>query len=274
MQYNTLWISDLDGTLLNSEKRITDTTKNILNKAIEKGVHFSVATARTPATVVDMLQGINVNVPAVVMNGAAIYNLEKQHYERVVCMEPRLVKKIQDILDKENKNAFIYCIEEDKLVAHYKTLENSYEEEFFNERQNNPRKTFKQGMPSENAKVVHFSIIGEKERIEKIQLQIKEIKGLAQICSTDVYNESIYYLEVYSENVSKAAAIQYLKETYDFNKVICFGDNLNDIPMFEMADEKYAVANALEEVKLLCTAVIGHNNEDGVAKFIEANSQK
>lgn len=274
MTDKTLWISDLDGTLLNREKCLSDETKKILNKAIAEGVHFSVATARTPATVVDMLEGININVPAVVMNGAAVYDVVKQHYERVVCIAPDLVKKVQALLDERNKNAFIYCIEEDKLVAHFKALQTPYESEFYRERQNNPRKAFKEGAPDTDAKVVHFAIIGEEKCIREIEQEVLQIEGLATICSEDVYHENIFFLEVYSEHVSKAAAIDYLKTHAHFNKVICFGDNLNDLQMFEMADEKYAVANARDEVKALATAVIGHHDEDGVAKFIAQNYQK
>ena len=50
--------------------------------------------------------------------------------------------------------------------------------------------------------------------------------------------------------------------------MIAFGDNLNDIPLFEVADECYAVSNAEEKLKSIATGVIGSNDEDAVAKFI------
>ena len=57
-----LFVSDLDGTLLNKNKEISDYSKRELNKLIEKGINFTVATARTPATVVDILDGINIKI--------------------------------------------------------------------------------------------------------------------------------------------------------------------------------------------------------------------
>lgn len=274
MNTKTLWISDLDGTLLNKDKKITSVTKNILNKAIAEGEHFTVATARTPGTVVDMLEGVNVNVPAVVMNGGAIYNLATERYEHAVLMAPELVACVQDVLSKYNKNAFIYTIEQHKLVTYYQELANKHEQLFYEERMNNTRKTFVQGIPPVDAKVIHFAIMGDGEVIEQIAKDLEIIKGIAKICSRDVYDENTYYLEVYSEKVSKASAIEYVKEHYGFDRVICFGDNVNDLEMFGLADEKYAVANALDEVKELATAVIGHHNEDGVAKFIEEKRKK
>ena len=60
-----------------------------------------------------------------------------------------------------------------------------------------------------------------------------------------------------------------LSEYIEHDKLVCFGDNLNDIPMFELADECYATSNAVEKVKCISTDVIGSCDEDGVALFIE-----
>ena len=65
-----------------------------------------------------------------------------------------------------------------------------------------------------------------------------------------------------------------LKENYGFNKVVAFGDNLNDLPLFEASDEAYAVENAKEDVKKHATAVIGRNTEDAVAKYLAKVSEK
>ena len=63
--------------------------------------------------------------------------------------------------------------------------------------------------------------------------------------------------------------LDFLKERFGFTRLVVFGDGLNDIPMFNVADESYAVANALEEVKRIATGVIGSNEEDAVAGFLK-----
>ena len=71
----TLYISDLDGTLLNSRAEVSEKSKAIISRLItEKNILFSVATARTPATVVRMLDGIENRLPYIVMTGAAMWN--------------------------------------------------------------------------------------------------------------------------------------------------------------------------------------------------------
>ncbi len=72
------------------------------------------------------------------------------------------------------------------------------------------------------------------------------------------------------QQASKANGIKLLSEYIEHDKLVCFGDNLNDIPMFELADECYATANAVGEVlSEISTDVIGSCDEDGVALFME-----
>ena len=75
-------------------------------------------------------------------------------------------------------------------------------------------------------------------------------------------------------HTSKANAINYLKNKYNFNKLITFGDNVNDIPMFKISDECYAVANAVDELKKISTSTIDSNTNDAVAKFIHNKTKK
>jgi hypothetical protein len=68
--------------------------------------------------------------------------------------------------------------------------------------------------------------------------------------------------------VSKAQAIQRLAKQLGADRVVAFGDNLNDIPMLKIADEAVAVENAFAEVKAIADITIGANNDDAVARFI------
>ena len=82
------------------------------------------------------------------------------------------------------------------------------------------------------------------------------------------------FLEAYSSEASKANGIKFLERYIEHDNLVCFGDNLNDIPMFELADEAYATANAVDELKEMATAVIGSCDEDGVARFLEERFNK
>ena len=77
-----------------------------------------------------------------------------------------------------------------------------------------------------------------------------------------------YFLEVLSSEVNKGTAASFVKDYIGAEKMIAFGDNLNDIPLFEAADEAYAVSNGHERLKAIADGVIGDNNSDAVATFI------
>ena len=72
---------------------------------------------------------------------------------------------------------------------------------------------------------------------------------------------------------SKSHATQQLKELLGCEKLVVFGDGKNDSDMFEMADEGYAVENAVDELKRIATAVIEGNDKDGVARWLQAHAQ-
>ena len=104
----TIYISDLDGTLLNTQKKISDKSSAILNELIQdRHVHFSVATARTPATVEGILEHIHMQEQIIVMNGVALYDLHKHEYQAVEYIGADLVKQITKAVGKWIKQGFI-----------------------------------------------------------------------------------------------------------------------------------------------------------------------
>ena len=72
---------------------------------------------------------------------------------------------------------------------------------------------------------------------------------------------------------TKANAILELKKLWNCDRVVSFGDAVNDIPMFEISDECYAVENAVEELKKVATGIIESNKNDGVAKWLLENAE-
>ena len=72
---------------------------------------------------------------------------------------------------------------------------------------------------------------------------------------------------------SKGAAVEHIKADLGFDTLICFGDSDNDLSMFEVADECYAPANAKKPVLAAATEVIGHHDEDGIARFLRDRFQ-
>nr|WP_302660938.1 HAD family hydrolase [uncultured Clostridium sp.] len=268
-----LFVTDLDGTLLNSNKEVSIKSTEILNKLIDNGVNFTIATARTPATVVDLLQDVNLKLPAVLMNGVLLYDIKEEKYINIKEIEKDTVDKVFDILNKFDKNAMVYGIRNNHLWVYHKEFEYSWEYNFYKERADRKQKTF---LKVENyqesikeSKIINFIVFDKYEKIKGIYEELKKIDEISVEYYEDIYEKGCYFLEAYSAEASKANGIKLLSDYIEHDKLICFGDNLNDIPMFELADECYATANAVESVKEISTDVIGSCDEDGVAVFME-----
>ncbi|MEG2677056.1 MAG: HAD hydrolase family protein, partial [Oscillospiraceae bacterium] len=76
----TLYVSDLDGTLLTSEKKLTKATIELLNKSIAEGAQFAIATARMPYACDYRMKEINLNIPSILTNGVFLYDFSKGKY--------------------------------------------------------------------------------------------------------------------------------------------------------------------------------------------------
>lgn len=268
-----LYVSDLDGTLLNKNKEITEYSKKELNKLIEQGVDFTIASARTPATVVEMLEGINLKIPVTLMNGVLIYDVANEKYIDIKEIEKSSVEKIIDIFEKVNKQVFIYGIKNNHLFVYHKKIINKYEKKYFDERCNKTLKTF---VKVENYKeavkdtaIINFVILDDFNVVNEIHNEVEKIEGLIAEYHKDIYGEGHYFYEVYSSAASKANGIKFLQRYVNSKEIISFGDNLNDVPMFEISTECYAMGNAVEKLKKIATATIGDNNSDSVANFIK-----
>lgn len=266
-----LFVTDLDGTLINSKREVTEKSLIILNKLIDDGMNFTVATARTPATAVEILKDLNLKLPVALMNGVLIYDTKTLKYIDTKEMDKEATDKVLNIFEKYNKNPLVYGVKDNHLWVYHKEFENVYEYNFYKERADKKLKTFvkienyKESIIDSN--IINFVAFDNYEKIKAIAEEIRCIKGITVNYYKDVY-EDCYFLEAYSSEASKANGIKYLSKYIDYSKVICFGDNLNDIPMFELADEAYATANAAEEIKKIATNVIGSCEEDGVAEFL------
>jgi len=268
-----LYISDLDGTLLNSNKEISSYSKNIINTLISKGGYFSIASARTEATAMKILDGVKLNVPIALMNGVVIYNTQTCEYENIEALDDNTTKKIVCILRSCGIDGLMYTISENKLNTYYESLTSKVSSEFVDERIKKYNKSFERvGSLTDRIngrdKIIYFTLLDKYDRLQIVHDQLKDLSGIELSFYKDVYSKDLYLLEIYSSNASKHNAVEYIRRKYDFDEVIGFGDNYNDIPMIKACNQFYAVDNAVEELKKLATGVIECNNSDGVAKFV------
>ncbi|MCL2409754.1 MAG: Cof-type HAD-IIB family hydrolase, partial [Oscillospiraceae bacterium] len=131
---NTLFISDLDGTLLNRNAELSEYTANTLNRLIDRGMQFSIATARTADSAIQIMSRVNLNLPVILMNGALIYDTQRQSYIKTIKIEREAVSAIIGIIKKHAINGFMYGIRDNKAAFYYKELDTQPLQNYFDDR--------------------------------------------------------------------------------------------------------------------------------------------
>lgn len=264
----------MDGTLLDSNACISPVSARILSDLTERGALVSVATARTPATVVNILEGVLTAPQLVVMTGSAVWNRTKNCFDSIQLIPEHDVRAMMQVFEQCGLSPFCYTLPQGAShiqVYHAAPTTNRYEQIFVDMRRNLDLKTFNLATPCPTAlynRVALFFGMDHKDAIVSAAQRLQQVTDCYISYYKDTYSDDMWLLEIFAPGVSKAAGIRSLAQRLGADRIVAFGDNLNDISMLKAADVAVAVENALPEVKEIAHCVIGPNTADSVAKFI------
>lgn len=266
---SNLYVSDLDGTLLRSNETTSEYTNQVINSLVDKGMIFSYATARSLITAKKVTKGIHVKIPLIVYNGAFVMD----NITEEILIANYFDDSVYSVLEDLFHNAvypIVYSFmggrEKFSFVPKMCTKGMNM---FLESRKGDIRTNEVNSLSKlKEGNIFYIVCIDEPEKLKPLYDKYKDKYHC--VYQTDIYTKE-QWLEIIPQEASKSNAIKQLQTMLDTEKLIVFGDGKNDIDMFQMADESYAVANAHEELKKYATGVIASNDEDGVAKWLEAN---
>ncbi len=265
----TLYVTDLDGILLNKNDRINPKSIEIINSLVEKGMAFTYATARSLVSASVVTQGLSTNIPVIAYNGAFIFQpatgeiLFREHFSR------EEMTYASDLIRTYEISPLIYSfIDGVEKVSWNPVRENDGVQRYLSLRKGDRRlRPVENNAQLYEGEIFYFTCIGTKEELMPLYEAISKNKQYRCTIQQELYRPE-YFCEIMPAGATKANAIRKLKEMRGCDKVISFGDAINDLPMFEISDACYAVENAVEELKAAADGVIGSNENDGVAKWL------
>jgi Cof subfamily protein (haloacid dehalogenase superfamily) len=264
-----LYVSDLDGTLLNSNKELSDFTKKTINQMIAEGIHFTIATARSYSSAKSLIEPLDLKLPIILNNGGFVYDPVKEEFILENYLAQDMTQAIVDILLDNAINPIIHLKNQGKNQMFYRGLFNYGEKHYYEDRRQagDDRFTLVENYHLDNKEIITIFAIDEYEKLKTVEEQLQKKFNVQIHLFKDVYS-NFYWLEMNHPKANKKSGINFLKNKFNFEKIIGFGDNLNDLSMFEVCDEKYAVENAHEELKVNVNGVLKSNDHDGVAQFL------
>ena len=262
-----LYVSDLDGTLLRSDETISEYTCSVINRITKRGVLFSYATARSYVIAKKVTKGLDAKIPLIVYNGAFVIDNASEQ----ILISNYFQNDIKEVLEELFSNdiyPIVYSyIDRVEYFSFIPDKCNKGMKAFLNTRKGDRR--WREADNNEQllqGNMFYITCIDSKEKLEPFFEKYKERYHV--VFQKDIYTGE-QWLEIMPKEASKANAILQLKKLLRCEKVISFGDAGNDIDMFHISDEAYAVANAYDELKQIATGVIESNNDDGVAKWLD-----
>jgi Cof subfamily protein (haloacid dehalogenase superfamily) len=265
-----LIVFDLDGTLLNRDSTISDFTSDTLKLLSKRQIAYTVATGRTLHGARTILEGHRFDLPQAYKNGVMVWHPEQQCFSNSTTLRASDIENVVQACLNQGLTPFVFTLGEDyQSTVYYPALQTEADQVLVQGFciDDNVRTRSLDELPSDAA-VTHVNAIGAVDAINAVKRRVEQEPHLVAYSGLAMEGAQWHWLDIHHSGASKGVAITTLKQLLGFERVICFGDSDNDLSMFEAADESYAPANANNVIKSAATAVIGHHDEEGIAKFL------
>ena len=269
----TLYVTDLDGTLLNRRDRVSPFSIQTINNLVEKGMLFTYATARSLVSASRVTEGLSTNIPVIAYNGAFIMQPSTGEILSSESFTEEERGHVREVLDRFGISPLVYAfVNGIEKVSWIPEKENDGIRRYLELRKGDPRfRPVTTRNELFEGSMFYFTCIGEKEELRPVYDVFSADPRYRCTMQQELYRPE-YWCEIMPAKASKSNAIRKLKAMWGCTRVISFGDAVNDLPMFEISDECYAVSNAVDELKAAATGIIESNEEDGVANWLLRNA--
>ena len=257
-----LLISDLDGTLINSQHSISQENLDAISNFIKNGGSFAIATGRSKDNIRPYIENLTLNGPCILYNGGGIYNFQEERFLATELMDKSVVEQYIIYCMKNYKNMVVEIFTPDMLYII--TPDHILDPYVEREKQVYLRTTLDEVMKMDWIKVLMYD---SPESLQKAHSMLENYNFLDKV---DSFFSQIFYLELIKKGISKGSALARLKNSHQYRDkiIIAVGDYDNDFEIIRMADVGIAVGNARECVKAVADIVTVSNDENALHEII------
>jgi hydroxymethylpyrimidine pyrophosphatase-like HAD family hydrolase len=267
----TLYLSDLDGTLLGPDQRLSPRTTDVVTRFVHSGARFSYATARSLVTAEKVTEGLPLDLPAIVYNGVFIVRSAPRRVLHFSGFSGADALYLRETLTELGVRPIVYALIDGIEKFSFATVGASAGmTSFLDSRLGDARRRPVDDLSAlYDGDVFYVTCIGDGSELEPVRDRFMADPRFTTIYQRDIYSGAPW-CELMPAAASKAAAALRLKDLLGCDRLVSFGDGANDLALFAVSDECYAVENAVPELRAVATSVIGGNDDDGVARWLES----
>jgi len=275
---NKLYISDLDGTLLNSRGILSPFSQKHITRLIRAGIPFTIASARNIVSIQKIFHSVPLKLPVISGGGAYISDCATGKHEYINGIPQNTAEAVFQTIREYGVYPFISSFNKEDHLNFLDVSFNDGMSWYFHDRIAVEDKRLRKILKPEQAlkeKVITFIIIDKEEPIGELHGILEDSFGdaLQMHIMENLYNKGWFWLSVHDRKSRKEIAAEILLSLLGYSRedLVVFGDNVNDIGLFWFAGTAVAVKNAEESVKSISSEITGTNDEDSVVRYIMKN---
>ncbi|MFD2169540.1 Cof-type HAD-IIB family hydrolase [Tumebacillus lipolyticus] len=255
---------DLDGTLLNKQKKITPRTKGVLEEAMRMGHHVVIATGRPPRASLNYYHELGLHTPMVNFNGALVHHaVDEEWGHHHFPLERATALQVLDVCEQFGIHNVMAEIKDDfYLKQHDAKIVNILGE---------GRQPLAVGAIHDLLHDHPTSLLIQAREEVVSDLRAHLHQHHADLIEHRYWGTPWNVIEVMKAGVNKATGLSLIVESLGLNReqVIAFGDEDNDFAMIEYAGLGVAMGNANLELKAIADSICDTNDNDGIAQMLE-----
>lgn len=226
-----LFVSRLDGVLINGGEGISGYNRVELNRMIQDGAQFTVVTGHSPTALAECRKNLTLKLPVIVMDGAALYDVEENRYVRVYVISGDSAAEAEGIFRAHGVHWFSNVVLDDTLVVYYQDTDDLVYHDMVEKRRRSPYRNFVKRELPPGEEVVYFQIVDRAERVEALCRDM-EASGFSRRFRV-VKTESEEYpgcldLKLYNRNAVSGNMVDYLKDMLEVKRAVTFGGRGED----------------------------------------------
>lgn len=248
-----LFVTGFDGALYDEKSGITPYVLFELNQLLQEGMPFTIATERTPASLLSDIKNLDLNLPVIAMDGAVLYDVKDKRYLATNGLDRELADAICAHADKKGYHYFRNVVWQNVLLIYYndfKDFKSEAEKQTYLSNRRSPYRNYVNGEVPEDGIVVYILLVLKDGEADELEAELEEMdtkRELHFLRDKSETPEGYCHLKIYHKNATKEYMLQRLMEGLPQKKYVAFGSNRNDLSMLAAAELSFATADAIPE---------------------------
>ena len=270
-----LYITDLDGTLLDPDARLSPTTRAGLERLLTADVTFTIATARNPHSIREILGDVRLTLPVIAQHGALLTDMATLAHLRVRAMTSGAALAVLDTAKQHGTSAWISTTTGTRDHVSYDVVTNGGMQWYLDDRVAAADQRLRRVGDLTSIfdeQVTCVTVMAQPDVTDAVAAALRnEHPGAMTIHVYDnAYSPGWRWLTAHATDAGKDNGVRDLLERHELSdhEIVVFGDTTGDLPLFDVAHRRIAVANADQELIDMACETIGPHHEDAVIEYI------